>query len=173
MKSISRLLLAALTMTLAGCLADAPPTRPAGPSGPSPQQRMAQIDAVAGIDDTELNVQPLRDPEVEDLRESAKLARDLGNLRKAADDLNQALLLVADDPALLQERAEIALLQREYTRAETLSLRAVELGSQTGPLCRRHWATVEQSRLARGDTENAASAHAMIENCTVPGVLRM
>ena len=40
------------------------------------------------------------------------------------------------------------------------------------PLCRRHWATIEQSRLARGEKENAVSAHAQIEGCTVPGIKR-
>ena len=50
--------------------------------------------------------------------------------------------------------------------------KALELGSKTGPLCRRHWATVEQSHLARGEAENAASAKAQIASCTVPGVQR-
>ena len=87
--------------------------------------------------------------------------------------MNQALLLVPDDPAVLQERAEVALLQGQYDRAEALSRKAFDVGSKVGPLCRRHWATIEQSRLARGQAENAASAKAQIASCTVPGLKRM
>ncbi len=106
------------------------------------------------------------------LREIAGERRDAGDLAGAADALNQALLLVEDDPGILQERAEIALLQGDWSRAETLARKAVSLGSRTGPLCRRHWATIEQAHLARAEKENAASAHAQIEGCTVPGIKR-
>jgi len=118
-------------------------------------------------------VQPLRDPQVTDLREKAARARAAGDAATAADALNQALLIVPDDPAVLQERAEVALLEGQYDRAETLARRALELGSKVGPLCRRHWATIEQSALARGQAENAASAKAQIGACTVPGLKRM
>jgi len=80
--------------------------------------------------------------------------------------------IVAGDPAVLQERAELALLQGQWAQAETFARKAVDLGSKTGPLCRRHWATIEQSRLARGEKENAVSAHAQLEGCTVPGIKR-
>jgi len=53
---------------------------------------------------------------------------------------------VPDDPAVLQERAEVALLQGEYDRAATLAERAFTLGSQVGPLCRQHWETLRQVR---------------------------
>ena len=66
----------------------------------------------------------------------------------------------------------MALLQADWPRAEALARKAAELGSRTGPLCRRHWATIEQSRLARAEKENAVSAHAQIEGCTVPGIKR-
>ena len=147
------------------------------PSPPSvddttPAQRLATVQATAGADDKEVSVQPLRDPQVEDLRETANARREAGDLAGAADALNQALLLVDGDPAVLQERAEIALLQSDWPRAETLARKAVALGSRTGPLCRRHWATIEQAHLARAEQENAASAHAQIEGCTVPGIKR-
>ncbi len=138
----------------------------------TPAQRLAAVQAIAGADDKEVSVQPLRDPQVDDLRETAHARREAGDLGAAADALNQALLLVESDPAVLQERAEIALLQADWPRAETLARKAVALGSRTGPLCRRHWATIEQAHLARGEKENATSAHAQIEGCTVPGIKR-
>ncbi len=153
--------------------ADTSPSASAVPQM-APEQRLAAVVAAsAGADDRELAVQPLRDPEVQDLREDAAAAIAARNYPAAADALNQALLIAADDPAILQERAEVALLQAEYERAETLARRAFDLGSRVGPLCRRHWATIEQARLARGLQQDAASAHAQIEACTVAGLKRM
>src|SRR3546814_6288263 len=39
-------------------------------------------------------------------------------------------------------------------------------------LCRRHWATIEQSRLLEGDAAGAAAAKKRIDQCTVAGVNR-
>ncbi|MEA9586746.1 hypothetical protein VC279_14815 [Xanthomonas sp. WHRI 10064A] len=151
----------------------APPALPPTPVDPTtPTQRLLLIEREAGVDDTELSVQPLRDPQVDDLRESAKAKRQAGDLPGAAAALDQALGLVSGDPAILQERAEVAVLQADWPAAERFANQAVELGSKTGPLCRRHWATIEQSRLARGEKENAASAKSQIAGCTVPGVKR-
>ena len=161
----------AASLALAACTSTPPPPPPPVDTT-TPAQRMAAVQAAAGADDKEVTVQPLRDPQVDDLRETAHAQREAGDLDAAADTLNQALLLVADDPAVLQERAEIALLQADWPRAETLARKAVALGSRTGPLCRRHWATIEQTHLARAEKENAASAHAQIEGCTVPGIKR-
>lgn len=168
------LLAASLCVAVAGCIGmPAPaPTAPAAPAVPT-EQRAAAVDAAAGAEDRELSVQPLRDPEVEDMRADALQARAAGDYPAAAQALNQALLIVADDPGILQERAEVALLQAEYERAETLSRRAFDLGSKVGPLCRRHWATIEQARLARGEAVDAASARAQVQACTVPGFNRM
>lgn len=138
----------------------------------TPAQRLAAVDSIAGPDDKELSVQPLRDPQVEDLRQMALAQRQAGDLDSAASHLDQALALVAEDPAVLQERAEVALLQGQWAPAEQFAGKAIDLGSKTGPLCRRHWGTIEQARLARGEKENAVSAHAQIEGCTVPGIKR-
>lgn len=160
-----------LALALAGCMSTTAPVKPPVDTT-TPAQRLAAVDAVAGKDDTELEVQPIRDGGVEDLRVVAQGKRQAGDLAGAAVALDQALQVSEGDPALLQERAEVALLQGEWAAAETLSRKAVELGSKTGPLCRRHWATIEQARLARGEKENAVSAHAQIEGCTVPGIKR-
>lgn len=169
-------LLLSAAITLAACVGapSAPKTSatPAVPAVPG-EQRLAVVLAAAGADDRELAVQPLRDPQVQDLREQAAAAIAARDYAQAAEALNQALLIVADDPAVLQERAEVALLQAEFERAQTLSQRAFELGSQVGPLCRRHWATIEQAQLALGQTAGAAEAHARIQACTVAGLQRM
>lgn len=162
----------ALSLSLAACVTPTAPVK-APADTTTPAQRMAAVEAVAaGSDAKELAVQPLRDAEIEDLRMTAQAKRQANDLAGAAEALNQALLVSDGDPSILQERAEIALLQGDWARAETLARKAVELGSRTGPLCRRHWATIEQSRLARGEKENAVSAHAQLEGCTVPGIKR-
>lgn len=168
-RCLSAVLAACLLLAACGTTTPSPVVVP----GPGPQERLAAVHAAAGAEDTELSVQPLRDTQVEDLREKASQALVAGRPADAADFLNQALLIVPDDPAVLQERAEVALLQGQYDRAETLARRAFDVGSRVGPLCRRHWATIEQSRLARGQAENAASAKAQIGTCTVPGLKRM
>jgi len=164
--------LLALGMGLAACVTSTPPPK-APLDTTTPAQRMAAVDAAAaGADEKELAVQPLRDAQIEDLRMAAQAQRQANDLAAAAESLSQALLVSEGDPSILQERAEIALLQGDWARAETLARKAVDLGSKTGPLCRRHWATIEQSRLARGQKENAVSAHAQLDGCTVPGIKR-
>ncbi|MCC7632618.1 hypothetical protein [Stenotrophomonas rhizophila] len=164
--------LLALGVGLAACVTSTPPQK-APLDTTTPAQRMAAVDAAAaGADEKELAVQPLRDAQIEDLRMAAQAQRQANDLAAAAESLNQALLVSEGDPSILQERAEIALLQGDWARAETLARKAVDLGSKTGPLCRRHWATIEQSRLARGQKENAVSAHAQLDGCTVPGIKR-
>nr|WP_298121769.1 hypothetical protein [uncultured Pseudoxanthomonas sp.] len=184
-------------MLLAGCVSAPVPETPVARDPMTPGQRVAAIHAAAGDDDRELAVQPLRDPQVEDLREQAQQARAAGNVSAAAEALNQALLLVPEDPAVLQERAEVALLQGDFPRADTLAQRAFELGSQVGPLCRQHWETVRQVRqhelavqpslpsrhtpedaaqhAARAATTQAAvtDAESRRDACTVPVIERM
>lgn len=158
---------------LVACVrAPSPPQPTAVVDATTPAQRLAEIDKLASSDDTELAVQPLRDPQVEDLRERAQAKRAGGDVGAATAALDEALKLVPGDPGVLQERAELALLQRDYGGAERFARQALDLGSKTGPLCRRHWATIEQSQLARGQKVNATSAHAQIESCTVPGIKR-
>ena len=157
-------------LLLSACATSPPPAEaPASLTQATPEQMAAAIDAAAGSGEGELAVQPLRDPMVEDLREQARDARAAARLEDAASALDRALAIVPDDPALLQERAEAALLQRDFERAGRLAERAYALGAQVGPLCRRHWATIEQVRLVAGDAEGAASAKAQVAGCKVAG----
>lgn len=154
---------------LAACVSAPPEQRTAAPrlTTATPAQMVAAIRAAAGDAEGELAVQPLRDPMVEDLRERAERLEAEGRPGEAAAALDQALDIVADDPALLQERAEIAVLQEDFPRAAQLAERAFSLGAQVGPLCRRHWATLEQVRLVEGDAPGAESARAQVDGCKV------
>ena len=158
----------ALVLALAGCATTTPdaPTVPPLTSA-TPAQMVEHVRAAAGDGDGELDVQPLRDSQVEDLRQRAERLQQQGHHADAAAALDQSISLVADEPALLQERAEAALFLGEYAQAGELAERALALGSGVGPLCRRHQATREQVSLVQGDAAGAAEAKAAIEACRV------
>jgi len=158
----------ALAALLLAACATAPGALPAGAlTTATPAEMVGYIHATAGDGEGELDVQPLRDSQVEDLRQQAVRLHAQGYHRDAAAALDQALAIVADDPALLQERAEAALLLGDYAQAGELAERALALGSGVGPLCRRHRATLEQVALVRGDAAAAADAKAAIAACRV------
>lgn len=163
--------LAMLCLVLGAC-ATAPEPAPVAVAltDASPQQMVASIREAAGDGEGELAVQPLRDGRIEDLRERAAREEASGYYVAATATVDAALEVVPEDPALLQQRAELALLQGHLDDAERLSQRAYALGPQVGPACRRHWATLEQIRLLQGDADGAAGARAQIGGCRV-GVL--
>lgn len=163
-----RVAAAVLVLGLGACTS-APPVPPSTPAltTATPEAMVATIRAAAGQDPNELNVQPLRDPQVEDLRQQAQQAEAQHRYADAAAALDRAIALVHDDPALLQERAEAALLLNQPADAERLARDAEARGAHVGPLCRRHWATVEQTRLLANDAAGANDAHARIAACTV------
>ncbi len=130
-------------LLLASCVSAPPPPTWVGPE---PEQRVADIRAAAQAQPGELDVQPLRDPMVEDLRVQAVRLEAERRYADAAAALDKALTFSPDDPALLQERAEAAILERNPARGAELALRGYSLGSKVGPLCRRHWTTIRQAR---------------------------
>jgi hypothetical protein len=166
---------AALVMTLAACSSD--------PSGPATRGRRAatRVDPATmvatvrsvGQYGVELEVQPLRDPQVQDLRDQAELLEKQGKTRDAEARIDQALAISVDDPDLLQWKAELALYRRAWTEAEQLANRSFERGPKLGGLCRRNWATIQQARGGGGDSVGAANAGKQIDACTVAPPVRM
>jgi tetratricopeptide (TPR) repeat protein len=148
---------AVVVAALSGC-ATAPAPEPAFVSTIAPETMVAAIRAAAGDADAELAVQPLRDSTVEDLRQQAAHLEGKRLYRAAANALDQALAINPEDPALLQERAEAAVLLREFDDAEALARRAYDRGAKVGPLCRRHWATVKAVREQRVEAASAKAA---------------
>lgn len=158
----------AAAVLVAGCASVPPPAPgPAPLTSATPAQMVDAVRAAGATSDTELAIRPLRDPATADLRESAAGHHARGAHAEAALALDAALAASPDDPALLQERAEAALLLGDFRAAEAYARRAHALGSQVGPMCRRHWATVEQSRLALADAPGAETARTRIAECRV------
>src|SRR5690554_556451 len=87
-----------LCLLAAGC-SSVPEQRQAR-SGPAPAAMVAAVRAHAAADDAELAVQPLRDPRVEDLRADAARLEAAGDPAGAARALDEAMAIVANDPAL-------------------------------------------------------------------------
>jgi len=166
-----RVLLFVPLLLLAACASDPLPDAPAAPAI-APEAMVATIRAAAGDADDELAVQPLRDPMVEDLRRRAGEAERARKYQDAAAALDEALAVTPEDPAVLQERAEAAILLGDLEGAEAFAHKAWTLGAKVGPLCRRHWSAIEQVRLARGDAAGAASAKFQFDACRVAGPAR-
>jgi hypothetical protein len=147
-----------VVLLLAGC-ATAPP-----PKAPAPSFNaiaiVAGVRAAGNAVATEVEVQPLQDPLVADLREQARRDEQAGRLAEAAAALDRALAERPQDPTLLQERAEVALLERNVDAAFDFARRARVSGPTVGPLCRRSLemlVQVEALREAAGDA--GARAH--------------
>lgn len=133
---------------------------------------LAQVRA-AGVIGNELDVQPLRDPQVEDLRSAATRAEERGDFAGARGILTQALLITPEDPELLQRQAEMALAEHQWAQAEQLATRSYAKGPQLGGLCRRNWTTLRIAAQARGDGVAAAQAQQRVGVCTVAPPTRM
>ena len=171
----ARLAVISLALMLAAC-ASTPAAPPASErtaaTTASPAELVAQVRAL-GEHGHELEVQPLRDPQVEDLRVQAQAQEAAGKPKAAFDTLAQALAISPGDPDLLQWQAELALLRRAWKQAEILAAQSFELGPKLGGLCRRNWATIGNARAMRGANEAAAVAHRQGESCTVSPPVRM
>lgn len=146
-------------------------TRAAVPDA-SPAELVAQVRA-AGETGHELEVQPLRDPQVEDLRAKAAALEQAGDAAAASAALEQALAITPDDPDLLQWQAELALLQRKWMQAEKQAARSFELGPKLGGLCRRNWFTIGHARAMRGAPQAAEVARKQADSCIVAPPARM
>ena len=127
----------------------------------------------AGQVGNELDVQPLRDPQVEDLRSAATQAENAGNYAGAQRALAQALVLSPDDPDLLQWQAEMSLVSHDWSQAVQLATRSYERGPKLGGLCRRNWTTIRLASNAKGDPTAAAQAQQRVATCIVAPPTRM
>ncbi|GAB3730090.1 hypothetical protein GCM10028794_05060 [Silanimonas algicola] len=162
-----------VALLLASCAT--PPPAPVAPAVPPPltDAQIVEATRAAGRDGAELVVTPLVDPHVEDLRERAEKAQASNRPQRADRELLKALEITPDDPDLLQWRAELAVLRQARDEAESLAKQSIALGPKSGPLCRRNWTLVKLLRESRGEAENAASAAAMLERCTIAPPVRM
>jgi hypothetical protein len=162
------LLVSALFLSLVAC--DSTPTKTPRSNIKShpltPEQMVAEI-RTAGLTGTDLTVAPLRDPQVEDLRQTAMQAEARKDISSAMLALDQALNISTLDPDLLQWKSELLLLKKNWLLAETTAKLSYDKGPKLGALCRRNMKTLGFARKLRGDAAGAMNAERQLATCTV------
>ena len=168
------LLPAVLLATLAGCSLLAPTPQTAAPAAaPVPGYDLVAAIRAAGDRETSIiAVNPLRDPGVTALQDTATRAERAGHYAEAAGALDQALKLSPDSPDLLQDRAEIAVRQKDFSAAEKYAHQSWSLGPKLGPLCARNWQTIVELRLQARDQAGADTARKWVQQCHKAGIPR-
>jgi hypothetical protein len=167
------LIAGAMALALVACSSGAPPAAKGRASAKSDVASMVASVRAAGVNGNELEVQPLRDPQVEDLRLQAEAQEARRQVKQANATLDRALVLTPGDPDLLQWKAELALLGRSWVAAEQLASDSFQKGPKLGGLCRRNWTTIAYARQGRGDAAGAAVARGQVDSCTVAPPVRM
>lgn len=167
------LILGATALALVACSTGAPPAAKGRASAKSDVASQVAAVRAAGITGNELEVQPLRDPQVEDLRVQAEAQEARREIKQASATLDRALVLSPGDPGLLQWKAELALLGRAWLAAEQLANESFQKGPRLGGLCRRNWTTIAYARQGLGDAAGAALARGTVGSCTVAPPVRM
>ncbi len=162
-----------LLLALAACAsAPKPPPLAKKPSVPA-RDWVSEIRAEAAQLPSYVDVLPLRDAVVDDLRAKAQAAEAARKFNEAEVSLKAALAIVPDDPALWQWRAEIALAERRFADAIAHATRSEALGPKLGNLCVRNWLTLAAARHESKDAAGTASARAQAKACPVPAPIRM
>lgn len=167
------LIAGAMALALVACSSGTPPAAKGRATAKSDVGSQVAAVRAAGVNGNELQVQPLRDPQVEDLRVQAEAQEARREFKQASATLDRALVLSPGDPDLLQWKAELALLGRSWIAAEQLASESFQKGPKLGGLCRRNWTTIAYARQGRGDAAGAAVARGQVDSCTVAPPVRM
>jgi len=168
---VARLSLAVLVLALlAACSAqESPPPKPRVVKRDLLVEIRSQAEALA----SNVQVEPLADPEVDDLRARARTEEMQGKYEVAAATIKQAMSLRPEDPTLIQWAAELALVRGRHDEAERGAQRSYDLGPKLGEICVRNWLTIKEARAARSDAQGATSAAAQLPACQVQAPVRM
>lgn len=166
-----RIRLVATTALLFGLVACAAQTddqlRPPTPVLPGPVVMLAQVRAAGAAAPGSLEVQPLRDPGVADLRLRAEQLEAHGDVDGATSAIAQALAIQPGDPELLQQAAEYALYHHDWAKAAAWAKQSFDSGPKTGSLCRRNWVTLRFVAMAHADVAAMQAATAALTACTL------
>ncbi|MBD8899656.1 tetratricopeptide repeat protein [Rhodanobacter sp. DHG33] len=156
---------------LAACATPAPVEAPKR-SALSPTAMVAAIRAAGEREQSVIAVKPLADPGISAWQQAAESSVQAGRYDAAAATLDQAIKQSPNSPDLLQDRAEVAIYQQNYTLAQKLSQQSWTLGPKFGPLCARNWETIAQLRKEAGDDAGFDTAEKWVPKCHVQGVNR-
>ncbi len=138
----------------------------------SPEQMLGIIRA-NDVVSNEVVFQALGDDTVTDLREQAMRLEAQGNFDAARELLDKALVLQNSDPSALQQRAELAIREGDWSSAERLAMKSFDSGAKLGQLCRRNWLTVHYARKAQGQGLDGQLLAKSLGDCTIVPPARM
>ncbi|HET7610766.1 MAG TPA: tetratricopeptide repeat protein [Rhodanobacteraceae bacterium] len=162
---------AAAALLLAAC-SNPPLPAPASERG-SPTAMVEAIRAAGAADKSVVQVAPLRDPAVDGFLEQAHVAENAGHYQAALDRIDAALKLSPDAPNILQFRAEIEILLRNYPAAEADARHSFMLGPKVGSLCASNWQTILEVAEAQDRQADVTTARAARDKCHKAGPVRM
>ena len=160
-----RILVITILVVLTAC-GPTTPKKTTATSVLTPESMVAQVRS-AGLQGNDLTVAPLRDPQVEDLRNTATQAEARGDIVAAQAAIDLALKTSVMDPDLLQWQAELFLLNKNWQQAESFAQLSYNKGPKLGALCRRNWKTLSLARRAKNDVVGTQRADQQIAQCTV------
>ena len=160
----------ALALVLSAC---SHPPMPAADNHASPTAMVIAIRAANTADKSVVQVAPLRDPSVDGYVDGARADESAGKYPDALKKIDAALKLSPGAPDLLQLRAEIEILLRDYPAADVDARRSFALGPKVGGLCASNWQTVLEIAQAKHDDAGVAFARNARDACHKAGPIRM
>jgi hypothetical protein len=162
---------AVVLMVLGGC--QSAPVPVAEPEPVPPRDWVSEIRQRAQDLPTYVEVLPLTDPSVVDLREQARSAEAAKHFAEAEKHLVMALALMPDDPELWQWRAEVALAEQRWQDAQAHARQSEALGPKLGRICVRNWMTLLAVAEETADSAAQAEARSKAEACPVRAPVRL
>ncbi|MGH8183039.1 MAG: tetratricopeptide repeat protein [Rhodanobacteraceae bacterium] len=162
---------AGLAVILAGC--SHPPMPAPVTHRISPTTMVEAIRAARADDKSVVEVTPLRDPNVNGFLDGAHADENVGKYQDALDKVDKALKLSPDAPDILQFRAEIEILLKDFPAADTDARRSYTLGSRVGGLCASNWQTVLEIAESKNDQAGVQVARKARDACHKAGPIRM
>ncbi|WHZ17957.1 MAG: hypothetical protein OJF55_000106 [Rhodanobacteraceae bacterium] len=150
-----------------------PPLPPPASERVSPTAMVEAIRAARVDDKSVVQVVPLRDPAVDGYLDGARVDENAGKYRDALDKIDAALKLSPDAPDILQFRAEVEILLRDYPTAEADAQHSYALGPKVGGLCASNWQTVLEIAESKNDAAGVADARIRRDACHKAGPIRL
>lgn len=149
-----------MAASLTGCVGWTPP-----PEGAPEREVEARVREPAREDSAGVQVFPLQNPAVKELRVEASEAESAGDFNKAAVLLERALRIQPRDPELLQSMAEVQLRMKDYEQALSFAVQSYDSGPRVGEICSRNWRTIGVARDRLGDGNGAREAEQRAAEC--------
>jgi tetratricopeptide (TPR) repeat protein len=163
---------AALIAVMLGACSQ-PPLTPPTSNRLSPTRMVEAIRAASAKDLSVVQVTPLRNPAVSGYLDRAHADENAGRYHAALAKIDAALKLSPKAPDILQFRAEVEILLRQYSAADADARRSFQLGPKVGGLCAANWQTVLEIAKSQNQSADVAAASAKRDACRKAAPIEM